>query len=132
MLTGGVQYVQNWTDWDSWEASSEIATYFPYYRCGFDYEGCAGKLATISGHKAGPSRSLTSCVLQCFHLEVYVVEFGKWNYRALDYLGKDKREELYKYFEQLSRRAERDAAICDDHGTSFIADWDGFALNLNS
>ena len=34
---------ENWTDWNSWEASTEIQQAFPYYRSGYDYEGRVGQ-----------------------------------------------------------------------------------------
>ena len=37
-------------------------------------------------------------------------------------------QELWKYYEQFVRRAERDAALNNVQGVGFLVDWDGFAL----
>ena len=43
-------------------------------------------------------------------------------------MPKEQVEEFWKYYEQYARRLEKDAALCNNQGTVFIADWDGFSL----
>ena len=62
------------------------------------------------------------------NVPVYVVEFGKWDYRSLVQMSPKKIEEFWMYFEQCARRAERDSASSNNEGTVFILDWDGFNL----
>ena len=33
----------NWTDWETWEASPELRREFPLYRSGYDLDGLVGK-----------------------------------------------------------------------------------------
>ena len=35
--------MDNWTDWENWEASPEIREHFPYCRVGYDKDGLVGK-----------------------------------------------------------------------------------------
>ena len=36
------QVYDNWTDWESWEPSEDIAKGFPRYRSGYDLDGLVG------------------------------------------------------------------------------------------
>ena len=56
------------------------------------------------------------------------MEFGKWNYRDLAHKPPEFIDEFWKYYEQLARRQERDAAMNKDQGVVLILDWDGFSL----
>ena len=42
MLPPASHVYDNWTDWESWEASSEISKLLPYYRSGYDNDGLVG------------------------------------------------------------------------------------------
>ena len=59
---------------------------------------------------------------------MYVLEFGKWNYRDLARKPEEKIQEFWKYFEQYARRVQRDAAVNNHQGTACITDYDGFRL----
>ena len=63
------------------------------------------------------------------NFSVYILEFGKWDYRAhLVDMPAEKVEEFWMYYEQFARKAEKDSALHNDEGTVFIVDWDGFTL----
>ena len=77
--------------------------------------------------------SLYTKYVNCVHFDstcsaVYVLEFGKWNYRKFSQMSAEKVEEFWMYYEQCARRAERDSALHNGEGTCFIVDWDGFSL----
>ena len=58
---------------------------------------------------------------------MYVVQFGKWDYRALADKPKEKRTEFWAcYFEQFIRRGMKDGG---EEGTVEIVDFDGFSLS---
>ena len=59
---------------------------------------------------------------------VYVLEFGKWSYRALGQLSEERRAEFWKYFAQLLLRTQRDATMCNEQGVIYIDDMDTFRL----
>ena len=38
------------------------------------------------------------------------------------------KEEFWKVYEQINRREERDAVLCNDQGVVLLLDWDDFSL----
>ena len=84
----------DWKDWETWEASPDIAKSFPYYRSGYDKNG-------LVGTSKDPATDLKACLPEFkFVLAVYVVEFGKWDYRDLATKSEERIKEFWKYFEK--------------------------------
>ena len=63
---------------------------------------------------------------------VYLVEFGKWDYRQWARKPEEKLVEFWKFFEQFVRRQEKDAKANNGQGMVQLVDWDGFALSHHS
>ena len=59
---------------------------------------------------------------------VYVLEWGKWNFRVLGNLPKDELESYNRYEEKLIRQALKDEAADNGEGVIIIIDWDGFSF----
>ena len=58
---------------------------------------------------------------------MYVVDFGKWDYRDLAEKPKERLTEFWTfYYEQFVRRQKKDAG---EEGMVEIVDWDGFRLS---
>ena len=113
---------ENWVDWENWESTEETRKSFPYYRSGYDEDGLVGKRSLWTASY----RRTILIHWKCF--AVYVMEFGKWNYRALTHLSPEQIEDFWMYYEQCARRAERDSALRKNGGNVFLLDWDGFSL----
>ena len=60
---------------------------------------------------------------------MYVIEFGKWNFRQWGNQSVEKVDEFWKYYEQLIRRGEKDAGMNHDAGVVHLVDFEGFALS---
>ena len=60
---------------------------------------------------------------------VYVVQFGKWDFRGWAQKPEEKVEEFWKYFEQYVKRHEKDGERNGGEGVVDIVDWDGFSLS---
>jgi len=91
----------NWDDWDSWEPPADIQKWAPYYKSGMDKDG----------------------------LPIYVMEYGKWNFRELTHQPGDVKKNFWKYYEQFVRRIRRDGEMNDKKGIALIIDWDEFHLD---
>ena len=116
------QFHESWKDWESWEANPLVREAFPYFRSGYDQEGRVGTQFYV---KLTFELHLIPCKWLAL---VYIVPFGKWNYRTLMEFPKNLEEEFWKYYEQHARRLERDAAVNNDDGVVAIVDWDCFTL----
>ena len=115
---------ENWPGWNSWEAGAEIREAFPYYRSGYDNDGRVGESKNIASENGHETFSLSFV----WFTQVYILEFGKWSYRALGQLSEERREEFWSYFAQLVLRTGRDAKVCNDQGVVYVDDFEGFSL----
>ena len=57
---------------------------------------------------------------------MYYSDFGKWDYRRWAQQSEEKVAEFWKFFEQMVRREEKDAAR--SNGMVEVVDFSGFTL----
>ena len=60
---------------------------------------------------------------------MYVVEFGRWDFREWAEKPEEKIKEFWKYVEQLLRCQVKDAELNGGRGIVDLVDWDGFSLS---
>ena len=114
----------DWNDWETWEASQDVIQGFPYHKTGQDLEGSSG---TPKHFPHWYSYTSTDKKNISYHPTVYIIEFGKWNYREWALKSDEKIAEFWTYIEQCIRRHKKDAD--EGKGAVDIVDWDGFSLS---
>ena len=127
--TPSFQAYENWTDWESWEPSADIAQGHPRYRSGYDLDGLVGTQVPIAARYAW-TRVMATKILIDFNeqYEVHVIEAGVLDERKWATGSKEKQEEFWKAYEYWTRREEKDATFNNNQGIVLILDLDGFAL----
>ena len=115
--------LDEWPDWETWEAPAKIVNSAPCYKTGYDHDKVPGEPMFSNNFylKSEPLLNISWSI-------VFVMEFGKWDYRGLADLPQDELDDFHKYYHQFVRRVSREAAANNDQGVVFICDWDGFAL----
>ena len=58
IVTPGPDVYANWTGWEEWTPSPDVAEAFPMYRMGYDNDGLVGKSSKLRNHSTMLTQSL--------------------------------------------------------------------------